>query len=61
MLTDSSFSTTSEVWTSAILEWLKLRRRDHDQWHDRNDEFHENLPIDTKVTSGKHPDSMTII
>jgi hypothetical protein len=23
--TDASFASTSEVWTSAILEWLKLR------------------------------------
>jgi hypothetical protein len=25
MLTDASFASTSEVWTSAILEWLKVR------------------------------------
>jgi hypothetical protein len=25
MLTGASFASTSEVWTSAILEWLKLR------------------------------------
>jgi hypothetical protein len=25
MLTGASFATTSEVWMSAILEWLKVR------------------------------------
>jgi hypothetical protein len=49
-LTGASFASTSEVWTSTILEWLKLRdwkewRQDHSQWHDLPTEFRKNLLI----------------
>jgi hypothetical protein len=46
MLTGASFASTWEVWTSAILEWLKVRdyevrRRGHLQWHDLPTDFHK--------------------
>jgi hypothetical protein len=58
------FASTSEVWTSAILEWLKqrdfkLRCRGHLQWHEQPAKFKENLPVDPKVTSGWHTDRQT--
>jgi hypothetical protein len=56
-LTDASFASISEVWTSAILEWLKVRdwkvrHRGHLQWHDLRTEFHKNLPTGSKVVRG---------
>jgi hypothetical protein len=56
-LTGASFASTSEVWTSAILVWLKLRdwkswHRGHHQWHDLHTEFYENLPVRPRVISG---------
>jgi hypothetical protein len=56
-LTGASFASTSEVWTSAILEWLKIRDwkvrcRGHLQWHNLSTEFHKNLPIGSKVIRG---------
>jgi hypothetical protein len=56
-LNGASFTSISEVWTSAILEWLKVRdwkvwRRGHLQWHDIPTEFHKNLPIGSKVIEG---------
>jgi hypothetical protein len=48
MLNGKSFATTSQVWTSSILEWLKLRdkkiwRRDLIQWHNLPTEFHKRI------------------
>jgi hypothetical protein len=56
-LTGTSLASTSDVWTSVILEWLKVRdyrvrRRGHLQWHDLSTEFHKNLPIGSKVIRG---------
>jgi hypothetical protein len=56
-LTGASFASISVVWTSAILERLKLRdqkvrRRGHLQWHDLPTEFHKILPIGSKVIRG---------
>jgi hypothetical protein len=60
-LTGASFASTSEVWTSTILEWLtlrdwKVRHRGHFQWHELPTEFHKNLPISSKVIMGGHTD-----
>jgi hypothetical protein len=56
-LNGASFASTSEVWKSAILEWLKLRdlklwRRGHLQWYDLFTKVHKNLPIDSKAVTG---------
>jgi hypothetical protein len=58
-LTGASFASTSEVWTSAIFEWLKVRdekvrRRGYFQRHDLLTKFHKNLPIGSKVIRGTH-------
>jgi hypothetical protein len=68
ILTGASFTFTSKVWTSAILEWLQLRhyklwRRGHLQWHDLTTEFHKNLPLGSEVDRGdryRHTDRMVI-
>jgi hypothetical protein len=57
--TGASFASTSEVSTSAILEWLKLPDyklwlRDHLQWHVLPTEFRKNLQIRSKVTGGTY-------
>jgi hypothetical protein len=58
-LTGASFASISEVWTSAILQWLKVRdekvrRQGHLQWHDLPTEFRKNLPIGSNVIRGTH-------
>jgi hypothetical protein len=52
-----SFTSTSEVSTSTILEWLKLHDyklwcQGYIQWLDLLTEYHTNLPIGTKVHRG---------
>jgi hypothetical protein len=49
MLTGASFASTSEVWTSATLEWLKVQPWGYRHWHDLPTEFHKNLPVDSNV------------
>jgi hypothetical protein len=51
-----SFASTSEVYTPAIFEWLKLRNQkvrciDRFQWHGLHTEFNENRQIGSKVIS----------
>jgi hypothetical protein len=60
-LTRASFTSTSKVRTSAILEWLKLRHqklwhRGLFQWHDFPTEFHKNLPFSSEVDRGGQTD-----
>jgi hypothetical protein len=54
-LSGVSFESTSEVWTTAILEWLKFQDwlRGHLQWHDVSCKSHENLPNGWKVINGR--------
>jgi hypothetical protein len=56
-----NFASTSEVLTSAIFEWLKLRgcklwRRGYVQWQDIPAELHKDLPICSKVYRGNRQD-----
>jgi hypothetical protein len=63
-LIGASFSSTSEVWTSAIFEWLKVRdykvrRRGHLRWHDLPTEFHKIYQLVQKLLGGWHTDRRT--
>jgi hypothetical protein len=55
-LTGASFVSTSEVWTPAILVWLKLQvwRSDHFQCHDIPTQFYRSLWICLKVIRGSY-------
>jgi hypothetical protein len=53
--TGASFASISEVWTSTILNWSKLRTyklwtRGHRQWHDLPTEFHKIYQLVQKLT-----------
>jgi hypothetical protein len=57
-LIGASFTSTSKVLTSAILERLQLRhyklwRRGHLQWHDLSKEFNKNLPFGSEAIGAK--------
>jgi hypothetical protein len=57
ILTGASLASTSEVWTSAILEELKQQYKKsycqgHFQWHDLPTEFHTILLLGSKVIGG---------
>jgi hypothetical protein len=56
-LSGASFAFTSEVSTSATLEWLqleheKLWHRGHLQWHGLPTKIHKNLSIFSEVDGG---------
>jgi hypothetical protein len=63
-LTGVSSATTSEVWTSTILKWLKLQDwrvwcRGHLRWYDLPTKFYENVPVDSKVITVGQRDIQT--
>jgi hypothetical protein len=63
-LTGASFSSTSEVWIYVIFKLLKpwdgkSWRRGHLKWHDLLAEYHEDIPVGSKVISGWHTDRQT--